>query len=275
MLVILLGGTLASFLMCFADRFGVKTMHGRSQCDNCGKPLEVASLIPFVGAFIGCKTCKIRGSGSYIAIEAGFALVFSLMIYTIVGFMGITMNAAVWALVGSTILSLFMLLALIDARHYVFPNVLLAWLYAVVLITIILVFILINPQAAPFLIFIKYILGSGLLWAMPLVLISIGSRERWMGYGDGILMGAMGMLVFPLLSFANFCKNCVPKFFFEQSLFFLMMTLFGASIIGLLWAFVENYRTHKTFKLKRGQVIPFGPSLIIAFVGVVIVGILG
>lgn len=264
-----------SFFMCYADRFGVKTMHGRSQCDTCGQPLEAASLIPFLGAFIGCTTCKIRGSWAYVAIEAVFALVFSLMIYIIVGFMGITLMAGLWALLGTVILGLLMILTLIDARHYVFPNTLLIWLYAAVLVAVVLVFVLINPQASPLAVFAQYVLGSGLLWALPLLFISLGSQERLMGYGDGILMGAMGMLVFPLSSFAGFCKNCVPPFFFEQSLFFLMMTLFGASIIGIVWALIENYRRHKTFKLKRGQVIPFGPSLIIAFVGVVIFGILG
>lgn len=271
MLIFVLGGVLASFTMCCSDRFNVKTIGGRSVCDTCGMPLSWYSLIPFVGAILGCRSCDSKGSWIYVLGELGFATVFLLNVEAIVGHLGYSSQAFFGVFISTAILSTYTLLAVIDAKHYVFPNSILVFLYSLIGIFSIGVFLTINPQVEPVMVFLKYVLLNGVVWGAPFLLISVFSKERLMGYGDGILVASMGLLIFPVLSFFEFCKNCVPTYFYQQSAWYFMMTMLMASLLGLGWALVTNYIHHKKIFFKKHQAVPFGPSLIIAFIVVVMV----
>ena len=91
---------------------------GRSSCDQCGRVLSVSDLVPLLSAVylrFRCRYCDGKIDRVQFIAEAGAIGVVATALYAGTG----------WILVASCTLGwLLLILALIDARHFLLPDVL-------------------------------------------------------------------------------------------------------------------------------------------------------
>ena len=99
--------------------FDSKIIGGRSHCLNCQKQLSWYELIPVLSFIFlrgRCSSCKKRISWQYPIVEILSGLIFIFVPY-ILGFKSLIL-IAIWIL----IFLLFLLLSIIDFRHYIIPD---------------------------------------------------------------------------------------------------------------------------------------------------------
>lgn len=278
-----LGGVIASFVMCLADRYGVKTMMGRSVCDDCGMPLAYGSLIPFFGAFCMCKYCHKKGGVTYLFFEIIFSITFliignSIMHHTEIAQV-LPYGQVIFFIIAILIISLLGFLGIFDNKHKVFPTRELLLTITISFVLFLIVVLLYSLQSISIvnqldniISYIKYVMVA-VAWGIPFLLISLFSKEKYMGYGDGLLMIAFGLIAVSVKLFKNIVdfttyQNIpeIMRYYFYQSITEqFLVTLLAASMIGLLWGTVHNYRVNKKITLHKQQAIPFGPPLILGF----------
>jgi len=239
-----------------------KIIGGRSRCPSCHRQLVWYELIPIISFLLQlgkCRHCGRRLSLRYPLVEILSGLIFVLVplaltktdpffFYEITkekDFSGLAVISAVWIF----IFVLFLLLSLIDWRHFVIPDSLSLSLAAAGLV---LLFInayyqrfgslngsFLRHYAAVFglreNIWLNYLLAAALGMA-TLGLIVFLSRGKAMGLGDVKLVGALG-LIFGW-----------PDILMIMLLSFIIGAL--ASIISLIFK-----------KKKMKDMIPFGPFL--------------
>ena len=75
LLGLLLGAVIGSFLAAIVVRWpqGRSVLHGRSQCDHCGRTLAAVDLVPLVSHIIArgrCRYCDAQIDTRHFAIEA-------------------------------------------------------------------------------------------------------------------------------------------------------------------------------------------------------------
>lgn len=238
--------------------FDLKIINGRSHCPHCQKTLrwyELVPLLSFIVQFGKCRSCGYKLSWQYPIVELLSGLIFVLVPFALLA-SGYTLVAIlIWIL----IFVLFLLLSIIDFRHYIIPdsiNLFLAFL-GIILITIYLIFP-INQLTNSLINYNSFIGHYSLLFnfsflssiwlnhlfaafiAMALVaMIIILSRGRGMGWGDFKLVGALGLI-----------------FGWPD----ILMILFLSFIVGSIFVLPLLIKKQKTMK----DVVPFGPFLIIA-----------
>lgn len=228
-----LGAIIGSFLNALSFRMGTgrSVMRGRSQCMRCGHALSALDLIPVVSwLWLGgrCRYCGARISWQYPLVEAAAA----------------ALGAGVYWLNPDPLVFAFwffvwmvLLFAVVyDLRHYIIP-------WSVLFLTTLCGF--------AWVFFAQGSLGSwvaGPALAAPLLLISLVSRGRAMGWGDGGLELGLGWLLGPTLGLTAF----VLAFWLGAAV----------GIVLILWtkgpASADARRGGYTMKSE----VPFGPFLI-------------
>ncbi len=237
----------------------LKVIGGRSHCPYCYKTLSWYELIPllsFIIQFGKCRSCGHKLSFQYPFVELLSGLIF-VLVPLIAGYW---LLVIIWLLV----FILFLLLSIIDFRHYIIPdsiNLFLAIL-GVVLIGI-YIFQFNNPIIHKFsnnsflghysLLFdfwplsvvsgqwsvvVSHFFAAFVVMAFVATIIIL-SRGRGMGWGDFKLVGALGLI-----------------FGWPD----ILMVLFLSFIIGSIFVLPLLIKKQKTMK----DVVPFGPFLIIA-----------
>ena len=191
---LLFGIIVGSFLNALLFRFntGRSVTHGRSKCMQCGHTLSAFDLVPiFSYLWLGgrCRYCGAQISIQYPLVEAAAGLL-SLAIY--LGHPD-PLVYAFWFVVWMTLL----FIVVYDLRHTVIP-----WSASLLLL-----FLAIISLSFPFLpgsyIGLPYVFVIPNLWqviagpllALPLFLLSLVSRGRWMGWGDAPLELSLGLLL--------------------------------------------------------------------------------
>jgi len=112
----LIGLILGSFIATLVLRWPAgRSIHGRSQCDGCGRSLGVLDLIPLLSALWlrGRCRCGARIDPFHSRVELGSALIGAAALAWMPGMAG-----WLWALFGWLLLPL----ALLDARHFWLPD---------------------------------------------------------------------------------------------------------------------------------------------------------
>lgn len=196
-LAFIIGTAVGSFLNVLIFRYhtGV-TLSGRSHCPSCAVPLRVYELIPIVSFLIQrgrCRRCKSRLSLQYPAVEILSGLLFLGIVYQFfpdpsfsfltADLLTIPYHLVVWCLL--------LAIAVYDLRHRVVPD---GFVYPAIILTL---FALIPP--IPFAhpvgpsIFLNA--AAGPILALPLSLLWLVSRGKWMGLGDAKLALAIGWLL--------------------------------------------------------------------------------
>ncbi len=179
--VAILGAILGSFLNALLFRYqtGRSVMRGRSQCMSCAHTLFWYDLIPVVSWLMlcrRCRYCRTKISVQYPLVElaaAALALGVFLLHPELLRF---ALDTALWMVL--------LFVFVYDLRHQVIPWPAL-WIVAAL-------------GFASFLLYSDLSLWSffaGPLVALPLLAISVVSRGRWMGWGDGLLEVGLGWLL--------------------------------------------------------------------------------
>ncbi len=181
----LLGLIFGSFLNALLFRYNtgrsvisLSPAQGRSRCMHCGHTLAAADLIPLLSyVYLNgkCRYCRSHISFQYPAVEAA-AAVLSVLVYLQYP------EPAQYAL-GLAVWLTLLFIVVYDLRHQIIP-----WSASIVLAALVLIqvfvfqFSILNLMAGP-------------LLAAPLLLLSLVSRGRWMGWGDGPLELCLGWLL--------------------------------------------------------------------------------
>ncbi len=253
----IIGAAIGSFLNVISLRykpgkklFSEDVIAGRSHCPHCRKILKWYELVPVFSFIIQkgkCRHCKHKLSWQYPLIETLSGLIF-IFIPISLGVPIFAPQSIIWIL----IFFIFILISLIDFRHYIIPDQL---NFSLAILGLFLISI--KEKTRTFGMFEGSFLGhysglfglrdniwinhffAALLGMIFFGLIIILSRGRAMGWGDFKLVGPLGFI-----------------FGWPD----ILMIVFLSFIIGSV--FVAPLLIKGVKKMK--DVVPFGPFLIIA-----------
>ena len=235
-----------------------RTIGGRSRCPYCHKELKWFELIPLLSFLWQAGKC--RGCGRFLFWQYPLVEFLSGLIFVFVPAKILATNypllitnyqyliSAVWIL----IFELFLLMAIIDFRHYIIPdqlNLSLAFLGFLLLILSQLTNLPINQSTNSFLGYYGALINPfSNIWANHFFAafiamfffgaIIIFTRGKGMGWGDFKLAGALGLI-----------------FGWPDILIAVMLSF----VIGSIISVVLMLKRKKTMK----DAVPFGPFLVI------------
>ncbi len=228
-LLFVLGSVMGSFINVLDLRydpnrsvFDSKRLSGRSKCMSCGKTLTAVELIPILSFILQrgrCRSCKKKISFQYPIVEATAGFIFLTVALTLNNFFSIASNVFfnleapaihyflvfIWSLA----FLVWLLITLIDLKHYLVPDELNLTLGFFGLLLLALTFLnqgyfsgfrdsflthynlIFSPLQNPGL---NHLLG-GLIGFIFFAAFSILSRGRAMGMGDAKLALPTGLLL--------------------------------------------------------------------------------
>ena len=244
----------------------LKIIGGRSRCPHCRKTLRWYELIPllsFIFQFGKCRNCGARLSLQYPLVEFLSGLIF---VFVPMSLSSLMINdqrlMIVFPIIWIIVFLLFLLLSIIDFRHYIIPDSINLSLAILGVILIILLIIgnqglMINGQSSflghysllfdlPFfsilntqyLILVFHFFAAIIAMAFFAAII-IFTKGRAMGWGDFKLVGALGLI-----------------FGWPD----VLMVVFLSFVIGAICVTPLLIKKQKTMK----DAVPFGPFLIIS-----------
>ncbi len=240
LMTFIFGTFVGSFLNVIIFRFNTgKTAGGRSKCMNCGKTLGLHELVPVFSYCVQggkCRNCKSSVSMQYPIVEAIMGFIFALVFWKFRLYL-ITDYPHFVVLV-SYVLAIFSILLVVffyDLRHKIIPNSLCV---AFIILSFFAPFILNSGgYQITYLTFL-----SGPIVSLPLLLLWLYSRGRWIGFGDVKLALGIGYFLGVSGGFAA-----------------LMLSFWSGAIIGLVLLWMKG----KKYGMKSE--IPFAPFMIIGF----------
>ena len=213
-----LGLILGSFLNALLFRFntGKSALRGRSACVRCGHGLGALDLVPvlsFLSLRGRCRYCRAAISWQYPLVEAGAAAL-SALTY-------LQNPDPAWFLYWLAVWLILLFVMVYDLRHKIIP-----WSASLSLIALACVY--------------AWFFGTwwGVALAAPLLLISLVSGGRWMGWGDGILEVSLGLLLGV-----------------TAGLTAMMIAFWTGALVGIALIWAQRSVTMKTE-------VPFAPFLI-------------
>ncbi len=191
----IIGAAVGSFLTVAVERFerGETFVTNRSICDACKKQLRWWELLPIV-SFLGlkgkCARCKAAIPFFSFWFEVITAIVFCVFTLNNTGSVGSPLFYAELVVISSLLLLFFY-----DIRYQVFPG-----LYLIISAILVALFVVLQTVFVPTDVSLfEHILG-GLVGMLLLGLLAVPSGGRWMGYGDVLLAGILGLWVgYPLV----------------------------------------------------------------------------
>lgn len=236
---VVIGVCMGSFGNVLIDRLPRgESIIGRSHCDTCKRSLAPQELIPLLSwVFLRgkCRTCGAHISARLPLVEATSGLLAAIA-YALVQDNPETNGSFLLAALLFVGLWALLLIAVIDFRTRTIPDAL-----------TVIVFI-------AGIVFHWFRVGGSIPTLAPLILglffLSqwLISRGQWVGTGDILLAAAIGMLVGTV----------------QGALWTLILAYaFGASVAIVLLSLK---------KLRRGDMIPFGPFLVLGAYVVIILG---
>lgn len=251
----ILGLAAGSFLNVVSLRYrpghpllGRQAIGGRSHCPHCRKELSWYELIPVFSFVIQkgrCRNCKGKISLEYPLLEILSGLIVAVVPWHLKGAGYGLPIIVIWTL----IFLLFLLLSIIDFRHYLIPD---AINLTLGILGLILIFLLnrygwFGDLSGSFLGHYALLFGlRGNIWINRIVAVILGmavfgaiillSKGKAMGWGDFKLVGAMGLI------------------FGWPDISIVLMTAF---VIGALVSLPLLIRKKKSLK----DAVPFGPLL--------------
>src|SRR3989344_330033 len=204
----------------------------RSHCPNCKTQLSWWDLIPLISfAYLGgkCRYCKKPISWQYPIVELITAILIASGYYLLF----ITQNLALW----QSVIGLAALVVAIGAMMTILVHDLTEMMVPDLMSNLLL------GAAIVFALAVHYdplgLLYSAMVGFLPIMLLVIPGRGKWMGEGDIKIAGALAIL------------SGWPNAVAFMILTFLLGGLFGT--IALI-----------TKRVKMKTAVPFGPFLIIA-----------
>jgi leader peptidase (prepilin peptidase)/N-methyltransferase len=245
-----LGAAVGSFLnvVLYRSILGQDWVHGRSRCDNCHKQIKWYDNIPLLSYFLlrgTCRYCKEPIALSHPVVEFLTGLLFVWWYWGGSLFFQLTqapftaLQPLFWLSVGVLLIMIFMA----DLLYLLIPDVAVGLL---LLMTILYRVGLTLAGIMEPMDLLKAVMGMvlavsffGGLWLL--------TKGKGMGFGDVKLVGPLALL----LGWPN-----------------ILVGLFIAFVLGALTGLVMI----ALGKRKMGQVLPFGPFLVIGTVFALVVG---
>lgn len=231
-LFFIFGCSIGSFLNVLIDRIPRKEsfLKGRSHCDSCKHVLAWFDLFPII-SFLSlggkCRYCRKKIGWQTFFLEIFTGIVFAYTSYVLLMNANSPLFSCISLLYILFILSCFIVIAFIDIKHGIIPNM---FVYPCLIFAIIY-HLLFWPNALPY---ILSALGAGSFFLFLFLI----TRGRGMGFGDVKLAVLLGFF----LGFPN-----------------IIISLYIAFLTGALVAFILVLGKKKKFS---GGTIPFGPFLI-------------
>lgn len=244
------GLIIGSFLNVLIIRGGVRALGGRSICMSCGQKIHWFDLLPVISWVIlhgRCRMCSSRISIQYPLVEFLTAFLFACI--------GVSPLPFLLRALGLPIAAILLAIAAYDIRHTIIPD---GWAYSFALLAFISQFL--APFSGGF---NWWFIFAGPAVALPLFLLWLFSRGRWMGLGDAKLALGIGWLLGPLYG-----GVAIFLAFILGAVIGLLLIFFSSA----LWKNMVNGFTPYHFSLfvKSGKgltmksEVPFGPFLITA-----------
>ncbi len=231
-LIFFTGICIGSFLNVCIYRVpnGLPIAKGFSACPQCGARLRAADLVPIISFAVlrgKCRYCGCTISPVYPLVEGMTGALFLLLYVKF----GLSYNLLIYA----ALVSLLVTIAMIDIKHMIIPNgLIIAGLAVGVIKLIAAIFTNAFDGGWPL-----YAIGL-LAGALPLLLIALLCawvlKKEALGGGDIKLMAFAGLIVG--------WKLIIPAY-----------------LIGVITGAVAGIALMAAGKKKRGDEIPFGPSL--------------
>jgi prepilin signal peptidase PulO-like enzyme (type II secretory pathway) len=227
-LSILVGLVWGSFLTAFKSRLDdlESLLIGRSKCPNCQHQLGFFDLFPvlsYVFLLGKCRYCKKQISSHYPLIEL-ISVVLALAIY-------LKSGISISSVLAYLSMSLLLVSSFLDIESQEVP-------ISILIVSVVLA--LISSLVTNFDNFAMVIL-AGLTCAFIPAVLSIISREKWMGYGDIFFALTVGFMV-------GYPASVVSIF-----LAFLL-----GSIFGIIYLFVSKKGLGLKAKIAFGPFIALG-----------------
>ena len=261
--VFVFGAIVGSFLNVVALRYNTSiTILGRSFCFSCSRQLTWRDLFPIVSFLVlrgKCRSCKVKISWQYPAVELLTGIVFSLAFWKLGGVaMFAFSDTAVKLFLGEllftwVVFALLIVIVAYDVKHKIIPDML-AYMFAALGFARLGFDYAFFPGAIPpnawdFL--------AGPILAAPLALLWLVSRGRWIGLGDAKLTLGIGW-------FLGLSAGLDALL-----LGFWIGAVFGILLLALSTLGQSSFFRRKKITLKTE--IPFAPFLILglflAFLG--------
>jgi len=251
--IFLFGTAIGSFITVIANRYntGLPFFKGRSFCFSCNTQLRTKDLVPLF-SFLSLKG-KCRYCGSMIPNE-------TLIIEILMGALSVlaalkSLELGVWSLEAwisylmlTAIFAIILLISIYDLKHFIIPDSFLVWFLVFSFLYISL------PLSSQFLTLNFYHLLSGVLLALPFLLIFVGSRGRWLGFGDVKYILVLGFF----LGFVEGLSAVILSFWIGAA-----FSLFAISL-KYLKLHINLPLLKNNFTIKSE--IPFGPFLSIGII---------
>lgn len=257
----LFGAALGSFVAVIANRYntGLSFLRGRSICFSCGDELHNKDLVPiFSFLFLKGKCryclCKIPKETFIIEILMGFL---SLLAALKSGLLGLEPGTLSLEFMFSyflltSIFAVILLISIYDLKHFIIPDSFL------LVLSLLSLFNLVMPLGSIVLasVFSNILLNlvSGVVLALPFLLIFLVSKGTWFGFGDVKYILVLGFF----LGFSAGLSAVVLAFWIGAALSILALSL-------------KKLTPHINLPLLKNNLtikseIPFGPFISIGII---------
>jgi leader peptidase (prepilin peptidase) / N-methyltransferase len=253
----LFGAALGSFIAVIADRFntGLSFLKGRSVCFSCNTELRSKDLFPFFSFIFlkgKCRYCgsKIPKETFIVELLMGFLSIlaflksglfisdFSSIIHNSYFLIHFSLLSVISYLLLVLIFGAILLISVYDLKHFIIPDSFLIFLS---------IFSFIYILISNFSIFPSFL--SGIVLALPFLLIFLISRGTWFGFGDVKYILVLGFLLG-----------------FVQGISAIVLAFWIGAIVSVAVILLQKIAPKINLPLLRNNLtikseIPFGPFL--------------
>ena len=250
-LVFIFGTIVGSFLNVLVLRYntGVSASTGRSFCFSCGKklgPLELIPILSFIFQRGRCTACQSKISLQYPLVEFATGALFVAVFMKYLGLVGLFFDTW-YVLISLVVMSVLVAITVYDMRQKIIPDGLVVTFWILALLKIAADFFLMASTPAEIKSHVIWYLAAGPVLALPLFLIWLFSKGRWMGLGDPKLVLGIGWFLGPVMGLSA-----------------LVLAFWSGALYGLILLTLSKFSWHG-LKIDGKTEVPFAPFLILGF----------
>jgi leader peptidase (prepilin peptidase)/N-methyltransferase len=250
-LIFIFGTIVGSFLNVLVLRYntGVSAMKGRSFCFSCNKvlgPLELIPVFSFLFQKGKCKGCQSKISWQYPVVEALTGLLFVGVFIKYLGIAGLYFDTY-YMLISLIIMAVLVSITVYDFKHKIIPDGLVVTFGILAILKIVADFFLMPGVPAEVKSHLIWFLVAGPILALPLFLIWLFSKGKWMGLGDPKLVLGIGWFLGPIMGLSA-----------------IILAFWTGAAYGLVLMVLSKFSWHG-LKINGKTEVPFAPFLILGF----------